>query len=96
MQLAFQAEGRGFEPRLPLHWKSDSYRKKLPDFFFYKAAGLTVSLTVLVKPRVKPETIMNATITVVSDLHYTRIYDIHRLKQNESNWIWKIEVEMKI
>jgi len=25
--LAFQAEGRGFEPRLPLLRKSDSYRK---------------------------------------------------------------------
>ena len=30
--LAFQAEGRGFEPRLPLLVKSDSYRKILSDF----------------------------------------------------------------
>ena len=63
MQLAFQAEGRGFEPRLPLYWKSDSYRKKLPDFFVLYKSGLTVSLTVWVKPRVKPEITMSATIT---------------------------------
>ena len=36
--LAFQAEGRGFEPRLPLFWKSDSYRKISIWFLFLENA----------------------------------------------------------
>ena len=37
---AFQAEGRGFEPRFPLKIESDSYRKNLSDFYLKTAIGL--------------------------------------------------------